>query len=481
MILVASQRGGAKQLGLHLLKISENEHVEVHEVRGFVSEDVIGALKEAQAISQGTRCKQYLFSVSLNPPATESVPIEVFEGALARIEARTGLADQPRVIVFHEKEGRRHAHCVWSRIDADTMTAVNMAHFKSKLRDISRELYLEHGWQMPRGLMNTQARDPRNFTLAEWQQAKRLGLQARDLKTSIQECWAVSDSRAAFEKALSERGLILARGDRRGHVAVTYEGEVLSIARYAGKKAKEVRARLGNPERLPSADEARASMAKDMAGALKRHLHAARQQTAQETAEFEMRRQALAAQHRAERNKLDTAQQERWAREMRERAQRLRTGVRGIWDRLTGQHRRMRDLNERETIAALQRDRAQRQTMIDAQLRERRTLQTEMIANRRRQAEQLRELRQDRDRYSQRALPTQEQGPQLQGIARPTPEIAGPNSKLGERLERLRRQGIQEDFRAATRAPSVRERLRALRDHAAEPDRSRDQGPERER
>ena len=65
MIVKGSQRSGGKQLGLHLLKTEENEHVEVHEVRGFVADDVMGAMKEAHALSVGTKCKQYLFSVSL--------------------------------------------------------------------------------------------------------------------------------------------------------------------------------------------------------------------------------------------------------------------------------------------------------------------------------------------------------------------------------------------------------------------------------
>ena len=51
MILKASQRGGAKQLAVHLLRTDENEHVELHEVRGFMSDNVTEALKEAQAIS----------------------------------------------------------------------------------------------------------------------------------------------------------------------------------------------------------------------------------------------------------------------------------------------------------------------------------------------------------------------------------------------------------------------------------------------
>lgn len=67
MILKGSQRSGGQQLGRHLLKTEENEHVELHEIRGFVSDSVLGAMKEAQASSQGTRCKQYLFSLSLRP------------------------------------------------------------------------------------------------------------------------------------------------------------------------------------------------------------------------------------------------------------------------------------------------------------------------------------------------------------------------------------------------------------------------------
>jgi hypothetical protein len=31
MIIKASQRSGGKQLGIHLLKTQENEHVEIHE------------------------------------------------------------------------------------------------------------------------------------------------------------------------------------------------------------------------------------------------------------------------------------------------------------------------------------------------------------------------------------------------------------------------------------------------------------------
>ncbi len=108
---------------------------------------------------------------------------------------------------------------VWSRIDAESMTAKPLPFFKLKLREVSKQLYLEHGWQMPKGLIDSRARDPKNFTLEEWQQAKRAGLKAGEVMGLIQECWAASDGLSAFQQALAERGLYLAKGDRRGHVA----------------------------------------------------------------------------------------------------------------------------------------------------------------------------------------------------------------------------------------------------------------------
>ena len=113
MILKGSQRGGAKDLALHLLK-DENDHVRVHELRGFASDDLVGALNEAYAVSRGTKCQKFLYSLSLNPPQTEREGEEAFEAALTQAEDRLGLTGQPRAIVFHEKEGRRHAHAVWS-------------------------------------------------------------------------------------------------------------------------------------------------------------------------------------------------------------------------------------------------------------------------------------------------------------------------------------------------------------------------------
>lgn len=46
----------------------DNDHVEVHELRGFVSDNLVGAFKEAYAVGTGTKCQQFLFLLSLSPP-----------------------------------------------------------------------------------------------------------------------------------------------------------------------------------------------------------------------------------------------------------------------------------------------------------------------------------------------------------------------------------------------------------------------------
>ncbi len=82
MILIGNQRGGAKNLALHLMNERDNDHVEVHQIRGFVSQNIMGALNEAYGVSRGTQCKQFLYSLSLNPTRTVDVDIATFEAAI---------------------------------------------------------------------------------------------------------------------------------------------------------------------------------------------------------------------------------------------------------------------------------------------------------------------------------------------------------------------------------------------------------------
>ncbi|GJE59625.1 relaxase/mobilization nuclease domain-containing protein [Methylobacterium trifolii] len=399
MILKAFQRGGGGDLAAHLMRTDENEHVRLHELREFASDDLKGAFEEVRAISLGTKCKQYLFSLSLNPPGHARVTVPEFERAIDEAEKRLGLDGQPRAVVFHEKESRLHAHCVWSRIDAATMKARPMSFFKTKLSGLSRDLYLDHGWEMPRGLARAGAKDPLNFTLAEWQQAKRRGQDPRWLKAAVQSCWTASDSTPAFSRALEEHGFFLAKGDRRAHVVLDHDGEVHALPRLLNKKTKEVRDRLGDGDTLPSVEETKATFAARMTPALRSHVEASRERFRAESAKLGEKKAAMTERHRAARTEQQAVQRRDWDSETKARAARVPKGLAGLWHRVTGRYQDVRAANEAEAAASRKRQADERQQLIDRQRDERAPLQASFKELRARQAEDLLELRREIGRF----------------------------------------------------------------------------------
>ena len=377
MILKGCQRAGATALAHHLLNVDENEHVHVHELRGFVSDTLLGAFNEIYAISQGTRCRQFMFSVILNPPENENAPIEYFEAVRDRIEIEFGLIGQNRALVFHEKKGRRHAHCIWSRIDGDQMKAINLSHFKLRLRSISREIFMQYGWEMPRGLQNVDERDPLNYSQVEYSQAKRSKQDVKRLKEIFQSCWASSDSQSAFANALLEYGLYLARSDRRGHVAIDANGEIYSISRWVGVKAKEVRAKLGDGDDLPSVEETKRRITESVSTdtiTARAELDALFQKQIEL---LESKRSALVTNHRTVREALSSTHEIRQITETKARADKMPSGLKAVWFKLSGQYAALIDAGEIATRNCLSRDQAEFQKLIEVQLQERQVLEGE--------------------------------------------------------------------------------------------------------
>ncbi|WP_321342281.1 relaxase [Breoghania sp.] len=399
MILKGNERGNANELANHLMRGAENEHIELHELRGFVANDLHGAMQESAAIAKGTRCKNHLFSLSLSPPPTEDVPVEAFETAIERIEGELGLEEHPRAIVFHEKEGRRHAHTVWSRIDGAAMKAVNLPYYKRTLNGIARDLYREHGWEMPKGFKDSRKRDPLSFSRDEWQQAKRTKQDPKAIKQALRDCWAHSASRPAFETALRERGYFLAKGDKRGFVAVDWLGETYSLSRATGTKAKDLQTRLGDPQKLQSMDQAKAFIAERMTPKLQAWVKEEEARAQKQNLAAQFQREQMVQRHRNARAQLRAQQERRWNDEQRKRAERIPKGLSGLWGWITGKSRKIRRENEAEIAQAQQRDRAEKHAIIQRQLSERRNLQRRIVQTREKQNAQIQALNRDVARY----------------------------------------------------------------------------------
>jgi len=203
----------------------------------------------------------------------------------------------------------------------------------------------------------------------------------------------------ACAKALEERGLFLAQGDRRGHVAVSIEGEVFAIARMVGKKTKEVTARLGDPKQLRTVADTVRHIGETVAPRLSRYISEAKRIAHNAMKPLTERKQAMRDAHAQERKELAEKQRERHLSEQRARSARVRTGAKGVWDIMTGRYFKVRKQNEMEAFFGLQRDRAQRHDLVSAQLKERQALQQEIVRLRERNARQVLGLYRDAAQY----------------------------------------------------------------------------------
>lgn len=374
MILKGSQRGGPRQLAAHLLNDKDNDHVTVQDVRGFVSGDLFGAMAETVAIAKGTRCRQPVFSLSLNPPKDANVSLATFVDAADRAEMALGLQGQPRAIVVHEKEGRHHAHVVWSRIDAEEMKAINLPWFKTKLNALSKELYLEHGWALPEGLRENGWKNPLNFSLAEWQQAQRLELDPREIKQVFRAAFDQSDGLKAFRSALEDHGYYLAKGDRRGVVALDMNGEVFSVTRWAGVKTKQIGQKIGTGDGLPSVETVRTDLRTRVTDQMRSFIEQDKTAKSQEMQPLIKARKDMIERQRQERKALKEVHDKRTLREVQERAARFRRGLGVVMDILTGRLFKLKRQNQSEALAGMVRDRSEREHLVQRQFHERKFL-----------------------------------------------------------------------------------------------------------
>jgi hypothetical protein len=105
-----------------------------------VAQDLHGAFHEWFAQSKATKCRKYLYSLSVNPDlAKYDLTREQYLDFIARTERSLNLVGQPRAVVFHTKNGREHCHTVWSRIIPDAGKAVQMDHDRFKLQAVARK------------------------------------------------------------------------------------------------------------------------------------------------------------------------------------------------------------------------------------------------------------------------------------------------------------------------------------------------------
>lgn len=245
MIAKGTPHTNGARLASYMVTGKDGERASLHELRGFAEADIVSAFRSVHIEAQATRCKQPFFHAQVRNPAGEHLTRAQWVSVADRIEKKLGLVDQPRAIAFHAKDGDEHMHVAWSRIDAETMKAKPLPFFKLRLKEVCRQLEAEFGLTKVRN--QREPGEPRAPSRAERDQATRLGVDIEAVRGAIRDAWHRSDSGAAFLQALDDRGLKLARGDKRDFVVIDGQGGIHALGkRTLGVTAAETRNRLSD-------------------------------------------------------------------------------------------------------------------------------------------------------------------------------------------------------------------------------------------
>lgn len=378
MLIKMSQRSGARNLAKHLLNTGENEHVTVHELRGFMTQDddLINALNEIHVLAKANgKIKSPLVSMSFNPPIGAAVTMKDFKDAITRAEDILGLSNQPRAIVEHSKNARNHIHVVYSRVD-EHLKAIKLPFFKKKMRNLSIELFNDHGWELPKGYINKNERSQTNLDLTEWQIAKRQQQDPKAFKQHVQTLWQQSKDAISFKQALAKNNLVLAKGDKKNvAVLVDIHGDIRSLARTLAVKSKDVKAKLGEFDSLLTIDRAKQSFSQQHKDEYERRHKALIHRHKAQLMPLKQQVYALTDKHKVERQTLTNTHQKRQRTECEKRLSLYATGLKGIWNWVSLQTYKLKQKHEAEYQASIERDEQELEVLLQRQLRQRETLQ----------------------------------------------------------------------------------------------------------
>jgi MobA/VirD2-like, nuclease domain len=248
------------RLARYLITGKDRERAELLELRGFAVENIVDAFRSVHVMAYGSKCVFPFFHVSVRNPDGETLDHDQWTYTANAIEQSLGLGNQPRAIAFHtcEETGESHMHVAWSRIDQENLTAKPLPYYKERLRRTSRVLERHFGLTE----LSNSRKGPIAYapTRREEEQSRRLGIDLRDHRETIRDCFERSDCGRSFQRALADQGLTLALGDRRDFLAIDRAGGMHALGkRILGVHAAEIRARFSDLsfDQLPSVEEAR--------------------------------------------------------------------------------------------------------------------------------------------------------------------------------------------------------------------------------
>lgn len=291
MIAGATRGAGGAALGAHLAYAGPEQETRPGESRGLTSETIRDQIAELTGLGSHARTRQPLYHIHADPPEDRPWTAEERARFWHLTEQEFGLQDRPFASAIHIKEGREHEHRTYLRVRADG-TAIRLDHDHARREKISRIVEFERGEPFTRGAHNRAViaalqnerpeiaeamraaglhdgpRPRASVTPKERAQQERTDTPKTAVARAVAAAWTASDSPHAFQAAIREAGMRLARGDRVALI-VDQGGHSHSLTRLLGiaaraegqpaPRAAEIAARMEGLA-LPPLDAARAEV-----------------------------------------------------------------------------------------------------------------------------------------------------------------------------------------------------------------------------
>ena len=149
MIIKGGSRSNGAQLGRYLMEKGENAEVEVLELPAS-ARSVGEAVRDMERMGKATRGEKTLYHAQINPNPGEPMWERDWIRSADILAEKLGMEGQPRVIVYHLKEGylegaREHAHVVFQRTDVEKERLISDSHNYRKHEAASRQIERELG------------------------------------------------------------------------------------------------------------------------------------------------------------------------------------------------------------------------------------------------------------------------------------------------------------------------------------------------
>ena len=192
----------------------------------------------------------------------------------------------------------------------------------------------------------------------------------------IQSAWAHSDNLPSFQLALEEKGLHLAKGDKRGFVVMNDQYKVYSLSRHGGVKTKDIKAKLGKPDHLRSVAQTEHDLRKTYRHDLQQKVRDLKAKHIVEQQPLKIEKRRLVEIQRAERRELQDQQRIKRNLSMKTITDKYRKGIRGIFDKINGRNKRLKLIGQKKLQQLKKQQTESREQMIFRHNLDRAKLQT---------------------------------------------------------------------------------------------------------